>query len=68
MRRLTAVLMMLMLLFTAAASADTPGDPPFTPYARWETRPGETLCTAILHVLPNGVFQYASEGVTVRGT
>lgn len=68
MRRLTAVLMMLMLMFTAVASAGTPDDPPFSPIGRWETLPEETRCTAILHVLPNGVFQYASEGVTVRGT
>lgn len=68
MRRLTAVLLLFMLLFTVPASADTPDDPPFSPIGRWETRLEETLCATILHVLPNGVFQYVSEGVTTRGT
>lgn len=68
MRRLTAILLLLMLLFAIPASADTPDDPPFSPIGRWETRLEETLCATILHVLPNGVFQYVSEGVTTRGT
>ena len=68
MRCLTAILLLLMLLLTVPASADTPDDPPFSPFGRWETRLEETLCATILRVLPNGVFQFVSEGVTVRGT
>ena len=68
MRRLTAILLMLMMLLAVPASADTPDNPPFSPVGRWETRLEETMCATILYVLPNGVFQHVSEGVTVRGT
>ena len=67
LNRLLTILL-VMLLFAVPASADTPDDPPFSLVGRWETRLEETLCATILHVLPNGVFQHVSEGVTVRGT
>lgn len=69
MRRLTAALMMLTLLFTTTVFAE-PASGAVLPTGlagRWETSADETLCASLLYLMYNGQYRLISEGVTTEG-
>ena len=69
MRRLTAALMLLTLLFTLTIFAE-PASGPVLPAGlagRWETSADETLCASLLYLMHNGQYRWISGGVTTEG-
>ena len=69
MRRLTAALMMLTLLFTLTFFAETASGAvlPTGLAGRWETSADETLCATVLHLMCNGQYRLISAGMTTEG-
>ena len=69
MRRLTAALMLLTLLFSLPILAETAAAPvlPAGLAGRWETSADETLCATVLLLMHNGQYRLISEGVTTEG-
>ena len=64
MRRLTAMLLTLVLLFTLSASAENAAP---DPTGRWETSLNETLCATVLTLTPDCRFLMYSEGRATSG-
>ena len=69
MRRLTAALMLLALLFSLTAFAEPASEPvlPVGLAGRWETSADETLCATVLLLMHNGQYRLISAGVTTEG-